>query len=261
MSIKINVLVDDRINIHEHGLSILIEIGEIKILFDTAQTRQYLEELESLEKKITDINAIIISHGHYDHANGLMYLENNLPIYIHKDALMPKYKYVNGNFKFNGIDLDAIEKNNNNFVFVDNKFEIFPDVYIFGNVKNNNHNDKFLLDQNTESVDDFHDEIGLVIEEEDGLSVFVGCSHFGIENALVRLKEIFPNKIVKNLIGGMHLINQDYDKIIILVRKLKDMNIKTIYPLHCTGDLGVKVFKEIFKDKCYIIENSETVIL
>ena len=40
MAIKLNVLVDDRINIKEHGLSILIEFKDKKILFDTGQSGQ-----------------------------------------------------------------------------------------------------------------------------------------------------------------------------------------------------------------------------
>ncbi len=261
MSIKINVLVDDRINIEEHGLSILIEFNAKKIIFDTGQSSQYLSELELLGINEADVDAVVVSHGHYDHANGLKYLECSLPIYIHKDALLPKYKRLNDNYKFNGMDLDAIEKNNENFIFAKDGFEIFPNVSIVGDINNDKHNPKFLLDRDVLSIDDFHDEIGLVIEEKDGLSVFLGCSHFGVENALKKIKEIYPNKIIKNLVGGMHLIEKDSMEVIRLAKMLKQIGIKRIYPLHCTGEEAIKVFKDIYQSDCEIIKSSETVIL
>ena len=261
MAIKLNVLVDDRINIKEHGLSILIEFNDNKILFDTGQTGQYLTELERLGKKEADIDAVVVSHGHYDHANGMKYLENNLPVFIHKDALLPKYKRIGNSYKFNGVDLDAIEKNNNNFIFVKDGYEILPKISIVGDIKNEIHNHKFLLDRDSNFIDDFHDEIGLVIEEDDGLSVFLGCSHFGVENALKKIKGIHHDKIIKNLVGGMHLIEKDSIEIIRLAKMLKQKGIKRIYPLHCTGEEAIKVFKDIYQSDCEIIKSSETVIL
>ena len=100
-----------------------------------------------------------------------------------------------------------------------------------------------------------------MIEESDGLSVFLGCSHFGVENAIKKIKEIHHDKIIKNLIGGMHLIDQEPDKITKLVITLKQMDIMRIYPLHCTGEQAINTFKDIYQSDCVIIRSSETVIL
>ncbi len=60
----------------EHGFSVLIKVKqgdkEGKVLFDAGVSRRgILYNLDALEINLSDVQAIILSHGHADHALGL----------------------------------------------------------------------------------------------------------------------------------------------------------------------------------------------
>ena len=84
----------------EHGFSALIRVkqGEKSgtVLFDTGVSRRgILHNLDALEVDAADIQAIVLSHGHADHALGLPGLverlgRRNLPLVLHPDAYLER---------------------------------------------------------------------------------------------------------------------------------------------------------------------------
>ena len=62
----------------EHGLSVLIVHQGRKILFDTGQTDVFLHNAEKIGETLSDLDAIILSHGHFDHCGGLEYLAKQI---------------------------------------------------------------------------------------------------------------------------------------------------------------------------------------
>jgi len=65
-----------------------------------------------------NLDFIIIGHGLYNHANGLVYFNNSIPIYIHNDAIIPRYKKSEGGYYFNGINQDSIDLHKRDFVLI-----------------------------------------------------------------------------------------------------------------------------------------------
>ena len=76
--IRITVLVDNTVRksglIAEHGLSFLLETGEAKIVFDTGQGIALPHNTAAWDLRLDDIDAVVLSHGHYDHTGGLAYV-------------------------------------------------------------------------------------------------------------------------------------------------------------------------------------------
>lgn len=62
----------------EHGLCLYIETPKHKILFDLGQDKLFAENAAKMNIDISDIDTVIISHGHRDHGGGLnKFLELN----------------------------------------------------------------------------------------------------------------------------------------------------------------------------------------
>jgi len=54
----------------EHGFSVLIEIDDASVLFDTGQSDIFWHNAEVLGKDLMQVDAVVLSHGHYDHTGG-----------------------------------------------------------------------------------------------------------------------------------------------------------------------------------------------
>ncbi|MCK4818477.1 MBL fold metallo-hydrolase, partial [bacterium] len=90
----------------EHGLSFWIEYGEKKLLFDTGQTDLVLQNAQTLGIDLAQADAIVLSHGHYDHTGGLKQVLNiagNSSVYFHPAAIQAKYHLKDGDIKEIGV--------------------------------------------------------------------------------------------------------------------------------------------------------------
>ena len=131
----------------EHGLSILIEYGDSKILFDTGKSPEVLKKNMKLINGFEDLNYVILSHGHYDHTGGLSYLYNHCPaeILMHRTAILPKYVFRNdklqfigteGNYETKESNIQNDQKNNrtSNIKFISKTVEFSPNIFVFTNI-------------------------------------------------------------------------------------------------------------------------------
>ena len=78
----------------EHGWACLIEVNGRRVLFDTGQTDLLLDNARALGCALDDLDAIVLSHGHYDHTGGLAAVNALAPaarLFFHPAALAPKY--------------------------------------------------------------------------------------------------------------------------------------------------------------------------
>ena len=88
--LKITVLNDNRNKnnrelFNSHGLSLLIEKDDFKFLFDVGKDDNFLKNSKALNIDLNDINHVVLSHGHYDHTDGLKFM-NDLKIIAHPDV-------------------------------------------------------------------------------------------------------------------------------------------------------------------------------
>jgi len=99
-NIEITVLVDNNADqgfMAEHGFSVLIEHNNQRILFDTGQCDALFHNAKKLNIKLTELDSIILSHGHYDHGGNIEWLSTNNPscqLYLHPDSLKKRFSII-----------------------------------------------------------------------------------------------------------------------------------------------------------------------
>lgn len=229
------------------ALSLHIETGEKKILFDTGEDESFYLNAIKLGVDISKVDMAIISHAHYDHAGGLeTFIKNNsdADIYMNEKALGDFYKDCSdGSKKYIGIDKKALD--DERLVFVDKQLNI-QNLILFGDIVGQEllpKSNKSLLEKLTDGSfveDPFKHEVNLLINENGKNTLLCGCSHRGIVNIVDKALEI-TNGEIETVIAGMHLNwadikkNEDKEFLDILADKLSKFPVKNYYTCHCTG--------------------------
>jgi 7,8-dihydropterin-6-yl-methyl-4-(beta-D-ribofuranosyl)aminobenzene 5'-phosphate synthase len=255
----------------EHGLSILIEKGDFKILFDTGKSPEVLNHNMQQLNGFKELKHVVISHGHEDHIGGLPQILNNSStnIYLHKSAILPKYILRNGNMEFIGISKilceDIEKKLQPKIELISKTIEIEPDIFIFSEISFLNDFEEldpsFFIEKNGNFLHDrFEDELVLVIKTREGLVILSGCGHKGIVNTVSSVAKYF-NENIYAVIGGTHLITANDDLIESTINGLEIFDPKYLILGHCTGFDALCTFKNRFKNKFQILESGKEINL
>jgi len=249
----------------EHGLSLHLEHGGKTFLFDTGQTGAAVQNAKKMNIELSRVEAAVISHGHRDHGGGLrafFEVNHKAPVYLGKNALTERYSPL---FWFRkipiGLDAGVIQANRERIRFVESKTQVAEGLSIIARLQGSHpaprdrgtllkrHNGRLV-------IDDFMDEIALVIENSDGLIVLSGCGHNGVLNLLSSVETEFPGSPIKALLGGFHLMNprllemsESQNQMEELGQKLLHSGVESFMTCHCTGVESFMVLKSILKDR------------
>jgi len=253
--------------IAEHGLSQLVRVyaGDTprSILFDTGYTKFGVpHNLEVLGIDLQGIEAIVVSHGHMDHTGSLYPILESLgrPVKVvaHPEAFhTPRYFGLRDGRKLRfpatlrREDLDRCKGE-----FIESREPLLladGAVLVTGEVQRTTYFEKGLPNatlerQGKEEKDPIRDDQALVIHlKGKGLVVVSGCAHAGIVNTILHARKITGVNEVYAVIGGFHLSGPAFEPIIEeTVEALREMNLKMIVPMHCTGWKAIQRFAEAF---------------
>ena len=275
---RITILIDNYIKVQElsaeHGISFLIESDEEKVLFDTGQTRMFIDNALKLGLDIKDIDCIVLSHGHYDHTGGLMplleYIQKDIDIYAHPDVFGKKYAKIreiedNINYRYIGMPFikDIYESSNAHFKLYKEKTEIKKGIWLTGEVESIKDRTGLFYEKKDDhyAADRLMDDNSMVIHTNGPTVVLFGCAHSGVLNILEKVKEDFDINNGMVLIGGLHLVDHDREELVQIADRMYDYDIKEIITCHCTGIEGYRVLKDVFKDRCSMGEVSRTYVV
>ncbi|MEE4198493.1 MAG: MBL fold metallo-hydrolase [Bacteroidales bacterium] len=250
---KISVLTENTASgkfLAEHGLSYTIEHEGKQILFDTGHTDVFLKNAWRLNIDMDKIKTVVLSHGHWDHANGLKFLERK-QLVCHPEVFHPRFRRGGKENIGIGLSLDEL-KQRFSITTTRKPYPVTHDIIFLGEIPRINsfeaQTTPFVYKNNE---DDFViDDSGIVVKLNHGqeLVLISGCAHSGICNMIEYARKITGINKFRAVIGGFHLKKQD-DQTQKTIDFLKDQDIQEIYPSHCTELPALCAFYNVFKIK------------
>jgi len=242
----------------EHGLSLLVLAHDRRVLFDTGTSDAAAGNTEALglTDELSRLDAIVLSHGHYDHAGGLAAVlartQRPISVHVRPGFFRPRLSTRGGAARSIGVPLtrEELEERGARFVEETSPREILPGFVLSGEIPLREETtagepDLWLGDSPAAAaLDAFTDEQAMAVRVPQGLVVLVGCAHRGIVNSIDAAQAAAGGQPVHLVIGGAHLRAADSARIAWSVE-----NVQRRCPHaalgHCTGDTALARFDEL----------------
>lgn len=240
----------------EHGFSALITLQKDgharRVLFDSGVSPMGLvENMSRLDLSPKDLEAIVLSHGHFDHCTGMDGIiqalgRPNLPVIIHPDFWLRRRVVVPGREPIEipstsktallGAGFEIIEEKQPSFLMdgsllitgeVDRTTDFEKGFPVHQAFRDNDWQpDPLILD----------DQAAVMHVRDKGLVVLTGCGHAGVVNIVRYAQKLTGVKEVYAVLGGFHLGGPLFEPIIpSICQELSTLGPQFLVPAHCTG--------------------------
>jgi len=272
-SLKITVCAEDSVAyespyLGQHGISFLITAQrdgiERNVLVDVAQNPDaLLENMKKLGIPASCIDAIVLTHCHYDHTQGLGRMlkeigKKDLPVIAHPDIFRLNFitdPYLRHVGVMEGDRREDIEAAGGALFLTRDPLELMPGLITTGEVARVTDFEEvgialYTVEEGKVQTDPMRDDIALVARVKGkGLVIITGCSHAGIVNIVKQAVALTETEEVHGIIGGFHLIEAPVDRIQKTAQALKEFNPDWVYAGHCTGFKAQVELFQILKDR------------
>lgn len=259
-----------------HGLSLLISvhIGDQKrtMLFDAGpEGATFLRNTKVLGVDFAEVGTIVLSHGHWDHAGGLLAAveavararpNEGVDCYVHPGMFSQRATPRQNGELLVHEPVPGPDKLAKAGARVTNTRE--PQVvgagafYVSGEIPRLTKYELGLPGQVRRSEDGqswepdplLMDERFISVHVKDkGQFVFSACSHAGLINVLNHARSVFPDVPLYGVMGGLHLSGSTEKIIPETIADLKSFDLKFLAPGHCTGWRALTAMTKVFGDE------------
>ncbi|MFB0519446.1 MAG: MBL fold metallo-hydrolase [Acidobacteriota bacterium] len=198
------------------GFAALIEINGTTILFDTGENGPtLLGNIDKLGLKPQGVDAVVLSHYHGDHTEGLFpFLEK----WGAKKLCVPRS--FPAAFKEKASTYGEL-------VEVSDSAKIFDRVYTTGEMGTS------IIEQ------------ALIIETSQGVVLITGCAHPGIVDIVKKAKELTRQE-VHLVLGGFHLGGKSDKELEDIISAFRSLGVKKVSATHCTGEQAIEMFRQTY---------------
>jgi len=260
----------------EHGLSLYIETPKHKLLLDTGATGAFADNAKVLSVDLAQVDTLVLSHGHYDHAGGIMRfadINQNASIYIQNKAKFEYYHKSDIEERYIGIapEISLLPTVN----WVGERMHIDAELELFSNVKGrtlwpngNRVLKQKVTDENGNVMfiqDEFEHEQYLVISCEGKKVLLSGCAHNGVINILEHYQMLYGDA-PDAMISGFHMMKKtEYTEE--EIRGIEETaricsRLKTkFFTGHCTGEHAFEIMKNIMGDQLQYLHTGDEMFL
>lgn len=240
----------------EHGFSALVTVtfggSAHRFLFDTGTSPDgMVHNMRRLQIDPASVEAIVCSHGHFDHTTGIDGLVRvlgrvNLPVLIHPHFWRRRRLRLPGRDPLElpttsrsalvGAGFEIIEERQPSFLF-DRRVLVTGEVARSTGYEPGFPPQQAWLDGDWRADPLVLDDQALIVNVAGkGLVVLTGCGHAGVVNIARYARRLAGDVPLHALIGGFHLNGPVYEPLIPRVLDdLAAMDPTALVPAHCTG--------------------------
>jgi 7,8-dihydropterin-6-yl-methyl-4-(beta-D-ribofuranosyl)aminobenzene 5'-phosphate synthase len=201
------------------GFAALVEAYGKRVLFDTGgDAAVFRENVAALGVDLGQLDALVLSHEHWDHTNGTAALGQRDGLLVFYPASASASAPFMNVLKSTGMKLSPVREMTN----------IAPRIFVSNEMQRVGPH-----------------EVALVVDTDDGLVILVGCAHPGPEVMLAQIRERTGRPILM-LVGGFHLLNSGPEAVSRTLAEFKTLGVRYVGPTHCTGDAAIPAARQAF---------------
>ena len=235
----------------EHGFSALIETERGRLLFDVGKSsRAVLKNAAALGVELSRVDAVALSHGHYDHTGGLAAVLEEAPgarLYLHPHTAARRWGHWRGFKKSIGMSRKNIAAaEGRSPVLVSEAVALPMGVALSGSVPGPEAPGErnFTVEIAGKRLPDrFVDEMFVLADSASGVVLVTGCCHRGLINTLQHAQEVSGGRPVRTVLGGLHLGRLSKVELDAVIAALQSAGTKEVIAGHCTGKRAVDYLK------------------
>ena len=231
----------------EHGYSLLIEISGKRVLLDAGQSAAVVSNLSLLGVHPDELDAIVISHGHFDHAGGLVsvlqHRSRPVAVYGHSGLFTKRYSVSGNKRRYIGIPntKDELSGLGAKWHLAEESGEVVPGLIFSGSVPRHTAyeqgDSKLVVGGGCggDCQDNIEDDTSLYYRNQKGLVVLSGCAHAGLVNTVEHGFAVTGANRLLGWVGGTHLGPVGIEQQTKTLEQIEVYAPQFIAASHCTG--------------------------
>jgi len=262
---KITTLIEDHQNpsrkdlVSEHGLSFIIEMDGQVLMSDVGQSGKFVENADTLGVDLSSVEALAISHRHYDHGGGLRkFIKVNHKAEVYLRSCPSYLDFIahdpDGSVHYIGLDKGLLRDYHHRLTYLAENEKVVTGFHLLTDIpaiypKPKGDQRLKMRAGTLLEPDTFEHEMVMVFEGDQGLVILTGCAHNGVLNMIEATRRALPEKPILAVIGGFHLHHEDMVTVKTIGKLLHSWEIPRIITGHCTGDDAIDILADILGDR------------
>lgn len=260
----------------QHSLALLLRVLDKTYLIDTGKDDKFIQNAQQMGIDLTKIDGVILSHNHFDHVGGLdalMKLNPNLQIYAKEELFQETYlKKLFVKIPI-GMKRKIQAQYKHHFHFFKTELALTQYVKLHSIQVTNEtyfmYNPTLTVKKDERySADNFDHELFVTVESDHEVVIISSCSHNGIINIVENVQQKYPDKQIRSVIGGFHMMGFGFKKlgcepnfIKEVAHILDQVSVDKVYTCHCTGPAAYSIIHEEIGDRIGYFSTGDTIKL
>jgi 7,8-dihydropterin-6-yl-methyl-4-(beta-D-ribofuranosyl)aminobenzene 5'-phosphate synthase len=255
-----NLVADTRV-LGEWGLAMLVDTGQRRVLFDTGGGRVLAGNAQALHVDLSTVDAIVISHGHDDHAGGLaraLDATGKTDVFVHPAAFGTTYWKEEGRAVPYGMSVprEQLATRARRIVETEEPTLVTDGIMVTGGIprvtdfEDTGITGEAFRDAAMKTPDSVPDDQALFFRTPEGMVILFGCGHAGVVNTIRYVSGLLGENRIFAVVGGTHLLTASPRRMQETEEAFRQYGLQKIMLSHCTGVAAFSRLAATFPGRC-----------